>query len=365
LTIVIGSILSKLEQMYVRKFIIPNFLEHYFFALIFVSVNAIHMKPFKSIIDFQRVFGTDEACRLYLEEQRWGGTPACPHCGSINVCRFANGSGIFKCREKQCRKKFSVTCKTVYQDRKLPLHKIFLAIYVLGTHSKGISSLQLANLLDISQPAAWLLNHKVRAMLAENDPEALTDLVEADETWVGGSIKNKHNNQKRTRDLRIQNKQRKAEGQPPLKRLAPGDNKTMVAGMVQRGGKVIARVVPNVKGGTLQLFVRKNVKEGATLYTDEWGGYKRLGKFYTHESVNHKLGEYVRGSAHTGTIDGYWSLLKRQIDGIHHSVSPKHLQRYVHEASFRYNHRKDTQDIRFAEALKNCNGSLQYKQLIQ
>lgn len=306
------------------------------------------MKPFKSIIEFQKLFGTDEACRLYLEDQRWGGTPACPHCGSINVCRFANNTGIFKCREKVCRKKFSVTVGTVYQDRKLPLHKIFFAVYLLSVHSKGISSLQLANMLDISQKAAWLLNHKIRKMLTINDPEVLSNMVEADETLIGGKVGNKH------KSKRVKNEDGFTN---------PLDGKTPVLGMVERGGRVITKVVDKVRWEELQLFVRWNVERGSMLNTDELGAYSALAKYYTHVTVSHGKGEYVRGNVHTNTIEGFWSLLKRQINGIHHSVSAKHLQRYCNEASFRYNHKKITQDVRFANALQNCEGSLQWKEL--
>ncbi len=322
------------------------------------------MKAFKSIIEFQKHFGTDEQCRFYLEQQRWGGTPACVHCGSVNVRRFANGSGIFKCREKACRKKFSVTVGTVWQDRKLPLHKMFFAVYLLSVHSKGISSHQLANFLDISQKAAWLLNHKIRAMLTDKDPAALTDMVEADETFVGGKQINKHGNRKRIRAERIARKKAKAKGEKYIG-TGPIKGKTMVAGVLQRGGKVITRVIPDTRGETLKEFLSDNIAEGSTIYTDEWKGYRRLGKAYKHDSVQHNLGEYVRGKVHTNTMEGFWSLLKRQIDGIHHSVSPKHLQRYCNEASFRYNNKGEAQDVRFATALANCEGQLQWKQLVK
>jgi transposase-like protein len=308
------------------------------------------MKAFKSIIEFQKVFGTDEACRLYLEEQRWGGTPACPHCGSTDVCRFKTDVKIFKCRD--CRKKFSVTVGTVYQDRKLPLHKIFLAVYILSTHSKGISSLQLASFLDISQKAAWLLNHKVRSMLTEKAPVLLSEVVEVDETFVGGKHKNRH------------------EWKKEEIRLAGFKDKTMVVGLVQRGkdgknSKVRTTIAKDVTKETLQNMVRENVAKGATVYTDELNSYKGLQGDYSHDAVGHAAKEYVRGKVHTNSIEGYWSLLKRQIVGIHHQVSPKHLQRYCNEASFRYNNKGVTQDVKFADALQNCEGVLQWKELIK
>lgn len=317
------------------------------------------MKTFKSILQFAKEFDTDEKCRLYLEEQRWSGTPVCPHCGSTNVCRFSNGY-IFKCRAKECRKKFSVTVGTVYQDRKLPLTKVFLAVYVLTVHSKGISALQLSNLLDISLKSAWLLNHKVRAMLKENDPgalELLDGVIEVDETFIGGKEKNKHQHTTKT----------------PTKSLITSgkgfaswkEDKTAVFGILQRNGILRVQKVANVKGKTLIPIMVANVKKESTICSDEHTGYSSLSKNgYKHETVNHKEKEYVKGTTHTQNLDGYWSLLKRQIVGIHHSVSPKHLQRYTDESSWRYNNRALTQDEGFATVLKNCKGSLTYNELI-
>jgi len=181
------------------------------------------MKTFKNIFDFQATFSTEEKCREYLEAQRWGDTPACPCCGSTNVHRFATNNRIFKCREKECRNKFSVTVGTIYQNTKIPLTKWFLATYILAVHSKGISSLQLASWLGVTQKTAWHLNHRIREMLTVTAPELLEGIVEIDETYCGGSESNKHAS-KRT-----------------VKGGAGG--KAMVLGAVERGGNVRARVI--------------------------------------------------------------------------------------------------------------------------
>ena len=303
------------------------------------------MKTFKSILEFQKHFNTDEKCRLFLEKQRWGNTPACCFCASTNVRRLKNGKR-FQCNEKECRKQFSVTVGTIAENTKIPLTKWFLAMYILANHSKGISSLQLASWLDVTQKTAWFLNHRIRQMLTEKAPDLLDGIVEVDETWVGGKEGNKHKS-KRTN----------------IKGGSIG--KTIVFGAVQRGGKVTTKIIPDAKFKTLNDVVSEKVKEGAIMVSDEGYGYAQLKKKYKHAKVNHSKGEYVRGAAHTNTIEGFWSLLKRQIDGIHHSVSPKHLHRYCNEASYRYNSKALPQDERFINALNNCEGSLKYSELIK
>lgn len=303
------------------------------------------MKTFKNILDFQKSFDTEEKCREYLEAQRWNGTPVCPFCGSLNVHRFPNGK-IFKCREKGCRSKFSVTVGTIYENTKIPLTKWFLATYILSVHSKGISSLQLASWLGVTQKTAWHLNHRIRIMLTDNAPELLDGIVECDETYVGGSLKNIH-----------------AKKKEALKGL---DNKTMVFGALQRNGKVRTRVIPQTNLENVSKAIEDFVEPNSTMVTDEHHAYNKVGLKYNHKKVNHRDKEYVRKEdilVHTNNIEGYWNILKKQIDGIHHSVSPKHLQRYCNESAFRYNNRKVFQDERFATALANCNGSLKYKAL--
>ena len=303
------------------------------------------MKTFKNIFDFQKEFSSEEKCREYLEAQRWNGTPACPFCGSLNVHRFPNNT-IFKCREKACRNKFSVTVGTIYENTKIPVSKWFLATYILSVHSKGISSLQLAGWLGVTQKTAWHLNHRNREMLTDNAPELLEGIVEVDETYVGGSLKNIH-----------------AKKKESLKGL---DNKTMVFGAIQRQGKVRVRVIPETNLENVSKAIEDFVAHNSTMVTDEHHAYNKVGQKYKHRKVNHRSKEYVRKEdilVHTNNIEGYWNILKKQIDGIHHSVSPKHLQRYCNESAFRYNNRAALQDERFASALANCKGSLKYKAL--
>jgi len=203
--------------------------------------------------------------------------------------------------------------------------------------------LQLACWLGVTQKTAWHLNHRIRVMLTDNAPELLKGIVEVDETFVGGKISNKHRSKRK---------------------LNPLDNKTMVFGAIERQGKVITKIVPDTTTQSLSNAVISNVSQGSIMVSDENQSYNNIGTKYKHVKVNHGKGEYVRDAAHTNTIEGFWSLLKRQITGIHHSVSPKHLQRYCNEASFRYNAKLLPQDVRFTQVLANCEGRLKYSALI-
>jgi transposase-like protein len=296
------------------------------------------MKAFKSILEFQKHFNTDDKCRQFLEFQRWGNTPACPFCGSTHVKRLKDGKR-FQCNEKVCRKQFSATVGTVAENTKIPLTKWFLAMYILSNHSKGISSLQLASWLGVTQKTAWHLNHRIRLMLTEKAPELLQNIVEIDETYVGGKCENQHKSKKNV------------------------NNKTVVFGAVERTGNVVTKVLPDIKADNLIGAVKQIVEENAIMVSDELQAYGKLNKNYKHVKVNHSRGEYVRDLAHTNTIEGFWSQLKRQIIGIHHYVSPKHLQRYCNEAAFRYNAKTVPQDERFASVLLNIEGSLKYSEL--
>jgi len=304
------------------------------------------MKTFKSILEFQKEFSTDEICREFLELQRWGSTPSCIHCGSLNVHRFVTNNRIFKCRD--CRKKFSVTVGTIYENSKLPLTKWFLATYILSVHSKGISSLQLANWLGITQKSAWHLNHRIRQMLSNNAPELLEGVCEVDETYIGGKESNKHAH-KRT-----------------VKGGASG--KAMVFGAIERQGKVRTKVIAQTNIDNITESIKEFIAPESTMVSDEHHAYNRVKDLYNHKKVNHRTKEYVRKEetilVHTNNIEGYWNILKKQINGIHHFVSPKHLQRYCDESAFRFNNRKEAQDDRFATALSNIEGTLQYKVLV-
>lgn len=306
------------------------------------------MKPFKSILEFQKTFDTNDKCREYLELQIWNGKPICPYCGCEKSYKLTKGHR-YNCANPECKRTFSVTVGTIFENTKIPLTKWFYAMYILAVHSKGISSLQLSIWLNVTQKTAWFLNHRIRQTFGEKTSLLLGNMVEVDETYVGGKFKNKR--------LSIRKTMVAISGSH--------EHKTAVMGLLERDGKVITQVVDDTKRETVLPILLKTIIPGSTLHTDSSHIYTPLKNVFKHESVNHTQNEYVRGNVHTNTIEGFWSLLKRQIVGIHHNVSPQHLQRYCNEASYRYNQRGLAQDERFADTLKNSKGGrLTYDELI-
>lgn len=297
---------------------------------------------FHSILELVSTFPDEQSCIDHLEEIRWGGKVVSP---------FDEKSKVYKCsnnryRCKETGKYFNVRTNTLFENTKVALQKWFLAIWLITSHKKGISSIQLSKDINVTQKTAWFMLQRIRNCFGIDDT-TLSDEVEVDETYVGGKNKNRH----------AKKKVKNAQGRS-------NKDKTPVVGLVQRGGKLVAKKVEDVKTKTLTKEVQSIVKN-ATVYTDEWVGYNLLKRMYKHEIVKHGQGEFVSGKAHTNTIEGFWSLLKRGIIGIYHFVSKKHLQYYVDEFVFRYNLRKISDSERFNGMLKRFEKRITYSQLIQ
>lgn len=299
------------------------------------------MKQFETLIQFQEHFAEEATCRAHLAALRWGadGVPCCPFCGVVGAYVIDKGAR-YKC--KDCRRKFSVTVGTVFEGTKLPLRLWFAAIYLACNSSKGISSLQLARNLGITQKTAWFLLGRIREAFIERAPDMLAGPVEVDETYMGGSESNRH--------------KAKRDSAPP---------KTPVLGILQRDGAVRVTPLPAATTTRIKPLIRKHVSLGATVATDTAKVYDSLSGPYVHVSVNHGAGEYVRGGVHTNGIENFWSLFKRGVNGIYHQVSSRHLFRYCDEYAYRFNRRALPQAAKFDEAVRMADGKrLTYRRLI-
>lgn len=288
--------------------------------------------------------GDEKAARQHMEEMRWGGNPVCPHCGAANPYRLKDGK-TFRCKDRTCKRDFTVTVGTVFENSKIALSTWIAATYILTAHKKGISSHQLARDLGITQKSAWFVLHRLRFIVDEDAPEPLDKVVEVDETYIGGKFAN-------------MNRQRRKKLQE-----ANADNKVAVMGLLERDGKARLTIIGN---NTFKEVIRENVKPDAVIITDTHLSYQGLAFEYSgHATVNHSQGEYRNGIAYTNTVEGFFSQFKRSIFGIYHSVSPKHLHRYCSETAYRYNNRKITDKERFTQTLRNTQGRLKYKNLIE
>jgi transposase-like protein/IS1 family transposase len=289
-----------------------------------------------TIPEWEALFPTDDACKQYLADHRWPDGIHCPRCQSERIYPLTGRQFHWECPD--CRKggayRFSVLVETIFEDTKIGLRQWFKVIYLILTSKKGMSSLQIQRIMGFgSYKTALYMTHRIRAALADPEFRKLIGTVEVDETFVGGKNKNRYVGDRHD---------------------GPGGaGKAPVMGAVQRGGRVVARVVNNVDTMTAMKFVREAVSTKVDLVaTDDSNVYNWMIENYWHESVNHSKDEYVRGEVHTCTIDGFWSLLKRGIIGTFHNVSRKYLPLNVAEFEWRYNNRNN-ENI-FGEAVGRC-----------
>ena len=279
-----------------------------------------------SLVEIMDMFPDDATAEAWFVQNRWpDGVVHCPECGSLNVQTDAPNKGQpYRCRERECRHRFSVKTGTVMHGSNLSYRKWAIAIYLCLTDLKGVSSMKLHRDLKITQKSAWHMAHRLRKAL-ENGGDGLqfAGPAESDSTFIGGKRRNMSN---------AKRKELAGTGRG-------GSGKAIVTGVKDREtNRVAAKVVESEDGPTLKGFVRDHVKPGATLYTDEAGAYKGMPEF-DHESVNHSVSEYVRDQAHTNGIESFWAMLKRGYQGTYHKMSHKHLERYVNEFSGRHNFR--------------------------
>ncbi|MBP0904722.1 IS1595 family transposase [Mariniflexile gromovii] len=301
-------------------------------------------KEVKSVLDLIKAFPTEQACIDHLELLRWNGNVVSPFDATSKV--YDCKGNKYKC--KNTGKYFNVKTNTIFDNTKMELQKWFLAIWLVTSHKKGISSLQLGRDLDITQKSAWFMLQRIRNCFGLDDTDQLSGEAEIDETYVGGKMGN------RTAKIR---KNKTDEVREHYKKSA-------VLGMVERNGEVRAKHVIDTTQNTLIPQILKNVSVGSTIYSDELKAYSVLDRVYDHKAVAHGRGEYVRGRISTNSIESFWALLKRGIYGIYHFTSKKHLQLYVDEFVFRYNTRQGSENDRFNLLLCNIENRITYKDLI-
>ena len=263
----------------------------------------------KSLIHFlMKQFPDEGSAEQYLVEKRWGGKIICPYCNGNKICKV-NAKQPYKC--SPCNTKFSVKTNTFMHNSAIPIRCWLLVMFFMAKSKQGISSRELGEILDIRQPTIWSMAQRIRNACTQEG--ILSGTTEADETHIGGKEKNKHRSQKHK---------------------VP---KSPVVGIMERNGRVKAKAMIPDKTNVIR-FIKENIKPGSKVYTDSsllYHGLNRLG--YHHDSVNHSVGEYVRGEVYTNNIENFWRVVKNTIRGTHHWVSKEYLQKYLDEITFKHN----------------------------
>jgi len=272
------------------------------------------MKSKLTIKSFEEKYPTDDVCLGEIFQQRYGKHKLCPKCERQFKYYRVKGRKCYSCQ--YCSNQIHPLAGTIFHKSDTSLKLWFYAIFLFSTSKNGVSAKELERQLGVTYKCAWRMAQQIRTLFEDNDPDGtLGNIVEADETYYGGKKRGKRG------------------------RGAGG--KTPIIGITERGGNIKAIVTTNVKRSTVLPFIKKNVRLGTTLMTDQFSVYSRVSLYgYQHHRINHSAKQYVDGIIHTNSIEGFWSQLKRSVSGTYHSVSPKYLQRYVNEFAFRYNARK-------------------------
>ena len=303
-----------------------------------------HHREGIGLIELTELFPDEETAREWFESHVWPDGQHCPRCGSTRTHEASHAKMPYRCSD--CRSYFSVKTGTALEGSKIPLRKWVFAIYLEVTSLKGVSSMKLHRDLKVTQKTAWFMLHRLREAWAHEKSDPLAGPVEVDETYIGGKRKN----------------------MPKAKRAAltgrGAIGKTAVVGAKGRASnRVAARPVSSTDKPTLQRFVSEHSACGATIYTDEHASCEGIP--FTHEAVNHGVGEHVRGQAHTNGMESFWAMLKRACHGTCHHISPKHLQRYVSEFAAKHNIRdRDTIDQMNAVVAGMVGKRIMYRELI-
>jgi transposase-like protein len=301
-----------------------------------------------TLLEAVRFFSDADRCHEYMKSIKWpDGQIRCPKCNGENIGEIKSRR-VFQCKAKDCRKQFSVKVGTIFEDSPLGMDKWLVAVWCIVNAKNGISSCELSRALGVTQKSAWFMLHRVRLAMKTESFSRITGEIEGDETFIGGKFKNMHASKR---------------AQKPRGRGNVG--KTVVQGLIQRGGEVRCKVVPNQKRKTLHSIIRENVEPGSSVYTDSLPSYDGLDADFAHAVIDHAV-RYVDGRVHTNCMENFWSVLKRALSGTYVAVSPDHLDRFLDEQTMRFNARKGTDSERFRQVMASTPGRrLTYAQLTE
>ncbi len=309
----------------------------------------IDFSQFDSLIAMTMYFNNEDTCKQAIIETRWSdGDVVCPYCGQHHCATRKDGK--FRCNK--CKRNFSCKVGTIFEDSNLSLVKWFIAMYLISSHKKGVSSCQLARDIKVTQSTAWYMLQKLRLLYPQSDSEAFGGTVECDEVYIGGKEKWKH------KSMRTPHTQgRSTKTKTPVFGMMERSTIVNAKGRVENISYVHAFVVGNTNRATLQPIIQQFVEEGSRVITDELNAYNGLAALgYTHAIVNHGSEEYANGDIFTNSIEGFWSHFRRMITGCYHDVSDEHLQSYIDEAVYRWNTRKMSESERFAHMFAKSIG---------
>jgi len=304
---------------------------------------------FESIIDVVTRFPTEKSCHQYLASRRWSdGVITCPHAGCNSEQAYVFKDGIrYKC--KCCKKIFTAKTGTMMEASNIATIKWFVAIYMV-LHKKGISSIQLSKDLKVTQKTAWFMLQRIRVVFGNEEKELLDGTIELDETFYGGKNKNRHYSR------RVKYREETGRAYP---------DKVPVFGMYNRDTrKVRAFAMSRTQLKHIGREITRNINFSSTLMTDDWNGYRGIDKIYKRHSIEHSKWTYVDGEVTTNRIENFWSHFKRGMHGTYIRVTPKHLNKYVQEFVFRFNHRDMKVQQQMEAVIKNMEYRLKYKDLI-
>lgn len=300
---------------------------------------------------------SEEECREFLARRRWPNGPCCPKCGAAEAWKIERRSpsknavrALYRCRE--CKRQFTATVGTIFEDSKIPLNKWFAAIYLMCASKKGVSAHQLHRSLDITYKSAWFMCHRIREAMQDKHGLPLVGTIEADETYIGGRWRRGHP----VMHERIQDEIQMGLRPKPQKGRWSKEGKAIVFGMMERGGKVRTQKVADTTAATLRpIMIRHIDMKRSHLMTDANPAYRLIRRYLPHDVIRHEL-EYVNGDIHTQNMENYWSILKRGLYGVFHHVGEDYLPCYLNEFEFRFNRRKISDAERFASLMGRTQG---------